>query len=225
MQASAPRDVCAGKCQPGGECAKTADGYVCTCHAGFSGTGTTSCTNIDECAQLGKHCAPGTCVDGINRYECMCPPGYFGNGGTACREACPKDACKPGGKCIDGPNGWSCDCELRTNDPKACPDVLMGQEILNSTTGLTWYWGCSFMKRPAAGDQEAARQARDYCAYPNGQGMTPNGYRWASSAEVAVAPAQIAAYGPGLCAFTPQGLHCAPGEDANASEVKVLCLR
>jgi hypothetical protein len=219
-------DVCAGNCKPGGECAETSDGFTCTCFAGFLGTGTKSCTNIDECAGAGKACAPGMCVDGINSYTCMCPPGFLGNGGTQCIEACPARACEPGGTCIDGPAGWQCNCELATYDPKECPDELLGEhEIKNSKTGLTWYWGCLFINRPTAGDAEAATEARDFCDHPQGTGASPSGYRWASKDEVEVAPAQIARYGPGQCAFTPQGLHCAADEDPNGAKVKILCLR
>lgn len=101
----------AGACE-GGRCVEGPDDYSCNCGAGFSGTGTKSCTQIDDCTKPDP-CAPGgECVDGTNAYTCRCSPGYTGTGSTRCIDIddCASAPCGPGGTCTDGVNTHSCQC-------------------------------------------------------------------------------------------------------------------
>ena len=57
--------------------------YSCACNEGYSGTGTKSCRDIDECA--GNPCAPGgTCKDAVNDYACTCTGGFKARDGHSC---------------------------------------------------------------------------------------------------------------------------------------------
>jgi hypothetical protein len=76
-------DDCSANLCGGGTCIDGINTYACMCPSGFSGSGTKSCVNIDDCAAK-NDCSPGgTCIDGINSYSCRCD--YPSYSGTSCR--------------------------------------------------------------------------------------------------------------------------------------------
>ncbi len=58
------------------------------CPSGYSGTGDTICTDIDECAAGTATCDPlVTCSNTAGSYTCGdCPTGYTGGGATGCMD-------------------------------------------------------------------------------------------------------------------------------------------
>jgi hypothetical protein len=103
-------DCPAGACMPGGKCVPTATDYSCECNAGYSGSGSKLCTNIDDC--VASTCgAGGRCIDGIGSYSCDCDPGFSGTGTNACVniDDCRGNPCSPG-ECKDGLASYSCTC-------------------------------------------------------------------------------------------------------------------
>jgi hypothetical protein len=63
-------------------CAEASDGYSCTCGTGFMGTGSTSCTDIDECKTNNGGCAMSVfCENTVGGSKCgTCPQGLIGDG-------------------------------------------------------------------------------------------------------------------------------------------------
>lgn len=95
-------------------------GYTCTCGAGFTGTGTTACTDPDECAIGSNPCndngdSGATCTSRnapSSGYDCSCSTGFLSNG-TSCVGACGSgpDPCGNGGTCaVTTPGQWTCSC-------------------------------------------------------------------------------------------------------------------
>lgn len=73
-------DDCANNpCAPG-TCTDGSRSYSCACPTGFSGT--TSCTDIDECENGRDNCdtAPDACVNTSGGFKCECPDGFVGTG-------------------------------------------------------------------------------------------------------------------------------------------------
>jgi hypothetical protein len=76
-------DDCAGNpCGPAGMCTDGNRSFTCTCPAGYTGTGTTACKDIDECtAPVMHNCvARATCVNKEGGFTCRCPDGFVGTG-------------------------------------------------------------------------------------------------------------------------------------------------
>lgn len=77
-------DDCAGVTACGvGTCADGSRTYTCTCPAGYAGSGTTACTDIDECATPSAHTcdtSPLACINQPGSFRCACPATHFGNG-------------------------------------------------------------------------------------------------------------------------------------------------
>ncbi|MDB4977345.1 MAG: uncharacterized protein JWN48_5686 [Myxococcaceae bacterium] len=83
-QACVRHDDCAGvtACGPG-RCSDGVRAYSCTCPSGYAGTGSTACTDIDECASPMTHSCDSTplaCVNDLGSYHCQCPSSHFGDG-------------------------------------------------------------------------------------------------------------------------------------------------
>lgn len=94
--------------------------YTCSCGSGLSGTGTTSCSEINGC--LGANCSSGgdtgssvACHDVAapgTGFTCTCDTGFSFNG-TTCVSSCSggSNPCGAGGTCsINGSGGWNCAC-------------------------------------------------------------------------------------------------------------------
>lgn len=87
-----------GQCSPQtGECVYvdtcletascTANG--CACDPGYRGDGTTTCVDIDECAEGESICNPiARCVNQVGSFACVCPLGYAGDGHTCTPTSC-----------------------------------------------------------------------------------------------------------------------------------------
>ncbi len=63
-------------CSADATCDQTSGVPLCTCKAGFTGSGMV-CTQIDDCA-INPCKNGGFCADGTNAYACSCTPGYSG---------------------------------------------------------------------------------------------------------------------------------------------------
>jgi hypothetical protein len=80
-----------GGCDPLTTCTSTADGRTCgACPSGYTGTGATSCIDIDECQTDNGGCDPlTTCTNAAGTRICgACPSGYTGSGQTSCLPSC-----------------------------------------------------------------------------------------------------------------------------------------
>jgi hypothetical protein len=70
--------VANGGCDPLVTCSSGDAGVSCgACPSGYTGTGTTSCTLIDNCAATPCQNG-GTCMNGVNTFTCSCVGGYTG---------------------------------------------------------------------------------------------------------------------------------------------------
>ncbi len=85
---------------------------VCTCNAGWEGTGET-CTDVDECADA--PCGAGECQNLPGTYACMCDPGFEEQGGTCVAVGeCATDngGCADGCTCAEVMGAPECTCTL-----------------------------------------------------------------------------------------------------------------
>jgi hypothetical protein len=106
-------DECAidnGGCE--GTCENVPGGWVCGCPDGYLPLGDGSCVDLDECALANGGCAQ-RCANSVGSYACSCDPGYtLDADGHGCSDVvdCTADACEHGGACVDGTEGYTCDC-------------------------------------------------------------------------------------------------------------------
>jgi cysteine-rich repeat protein len=84
-------------CDANAACTNAEGTFLCTCNAGYEGSGT-SCTDVDECASTAlNECSPlASCTNTVGAYSCVCNTGYEGSGVT-CADI---DECASGvGRC------------------------------------------------------------------------------------------------------------------------------
>ena len=109
-------------CDHDGTCENTAGGgFSCNCtDTGYEGT--TCSTPVDSCKN--HDCQHGsTCVDEIGSFSCNCTG--TGYNGTKCENNindCKSDSCT-NGTCVDGVNGFTCDCYDGHQGPD-CDDII-----------------------------------------------------------------------------------------------------
>lgn len=122
---SEPEDACAlgnGGCDPLSTCELVGGAVRCgACPAGYSGTGETSCVNVDECAAAPSPCSEEheACVDSPGAFSCECVSGYARQG-AACmdvNECADDERCDPFTQCTNTPGAFTC---------SACPSPLLG---------------------------------------------------------------------------------------------------
>lgn len=97
------------RCEHGGTCIDTLDGFECKCKPGFVGLNCEA--QVKECAA--EPCnSVGTleCQDQINGHKCVCLPGYTGDKCEVEIDECQSDPCQNGAKCEDKINDYSCLC-------------------------------------------------------------------------------------------------------------------
>jgi hypothetical protein len=98
-------------CDPG-RCVDGRRTFTCECPKGYSGSGTTACQDVDECAGTVMHpCStnPLACVNTAGGFMCRCPGGYVGDGVGA-------------GGCLDG-DAW---CRIQSMLQAGVRDSLCG---------------------------------------------------------------------------------------------------
>jgi hypothetical protein len=80
-------DDCAGvtACAPG-SCVDGVRAHTCACPAGYAGTGTPACADVDECATPSAHTcdtSPLACINTPGSFRCECPATHFGSASGA----------------------------------------------------------------------------------------------------------------------------------------------
>jgi hypothetical protein len=113
-------------------CSNSVGSYACTCSNGYSGTGTQSCTDNDECgAGATAACGAGAiaCSNSAGSYTCTCGSGYLGTGTQACTDdnECADGAlaaCGTGATaCTNSAGSYACSCGgqyVPTDDGRGC---------------------------------------------------------------------------------------------------------
>lgn len=97
------------RCEHGGTCVDTVDGFDCKCRPGYVGL---NCeVQVKEC--INEPCfAQGTqeCQDLPNAHKCVCLPGYTGDRCDIDIDECAQDPCQNGANCVDKINDYHCQC-------------------------------------------------------------------------------------------------------------------
>ncbi len=186
-------------CGPG-SCTDTPAAFYCTCPAGFSGSGTLACADVDECGT--SPCGAGTCTNAVGSFTCTCPTGYTGTGTVACAEV---DECAAGGAgdlacgagtCENSPGSYTCTCPTgyTGTGTGACADV---DECAAGEPGTLACGAGTCDNTPGAYT----------CTCPTGYGGTGSGECFDVD-ECAPGGAGIAACGPGSCDNSAGGFAC-----------------
>lgn len=95
-------------CLNGGTCSdEGTPTYTCACAPGFVGN---NCqTDTDDCDP--NPCNGGMCSDWVVGFTCSnCPAGYTGATCSIDVDECARQPCLHGGKCVNEPGTFSCDC-------------------------------------------------------------------------------------------------------------------
>ncbi|MGH0119291.1 UNVERIFIED_CONTAM: hypothetical protein FKN15_026971 [Acipenser sinensis] len=113
-------------CTQNATCTNTEGSYTCTCKAGYSGDGKTSCTDVDEC-KTSSPCSPNAnCTNEIGSYKCVCKQGFNGDGKTSCTdvdECKTSSPCSPNAICTNEIGSYKCVCKQGfQGDGKNCTD-------------------------------------------------------------------------------------------------------
>ncbi|XP_069164822.1 protein kinase C-binding protein NELL2a isoform X3 [Procambarus clarkii] len=114
-------DYCAQghNCHPNATCINLQTTFACHCNAGFTGTNGRTCTDIDECREVGAHhghyCQAHTqCVNTVGSYVCQCEEGYVRVDELTCveRDECSEGAhqCHEHASCTNTRGGYHCTC-------------------------------------------------------------------------------------------------------------------
>ncbi|CAB0011604.1 unnamed protein product, partial [Nesidiocoris tenuis] len=100
-------------CLNGGNCVEDAMGsYQCYCPAGWAGKNCDVKIENGPCDSSNQPCKnDATCVRIGNDYKCHCLPGWEGKDCEINKDDCFEHPCRNGGKCSDGIDGYSCDCD------------------------------------------------------------------------------------------------------------------
>jgi hypothetical protein len=109
-----------GGCDALATCSDDTGDVVCgDCPEGYSGTGDTTCADVDECLTDNGGCdALTTCTNSVGGKTCgICPMGYDGTGDTACSDidecATNNGGCDATVACANTPGGFTCgDCPV-----------------------------------------------------------------------------------------------------------------
>jgi hypothetical protein len=111
-------------------CGEASDGFSCTCGTGYTGTGSKSCEDVNECATANGGCdALTTCTNTKGGRTCSaCPTGYTGDGASGCDDI---------NECATDNGGCTADHAVCTNTPGArtcgCPTGYTGNGIADCT--------------------------------------------------------------------------------------------
>lgn len=125
-----------GSLDPGESCddgnTNTGDGCAsCAVEPGFTCSGPTTCSDINECASASTNdCdANATCTNTKGSYTCACKSGYSGNGFTCqnineCTSSTNPDNCDENASCTDSQGSFSCACNPGyTGNGVTCTDI------------------------------------------------------------------------------------------------------
>jgi Putative metal-binding motif/Complement Clr-like EGF-like len=113
-----------------GSCVATLDSYQCSCPEGYTGSGTQSCVDVDECATNNGGCAQ-LCNNAVGASSCECSTGFaLAADGKGCTALPPTGnpcdgitACLPG-ECVAQGQGYDCVCpQGYTDTGSACVDT------------------------------------------------------------------------------------------------------
>lgn len=114
-------------CDSNASCVDTAEGFECTCDAGFEGDGRT-CDDLDECAEGTDDCGvDATCENTPGSFDCACGPGFEGDGRTCSDlDECAQgtDDCDDAATCENTVGAFECACGAGfEGDGRTCDDL------------------------------------------------------------------------------------------------------
>lgn len=130
-----PVDVCANNPCNNGSCQSSAEGYLCSCDAGWTGA---NCSQPVENGCDDSPCTNGTCTDlPGGDYSCACDSGWSGPNCDTNIDDCASHPCN-NGTCTDGVDSYTCTCDAgwegddcdigRLPRPALSPATTVGQE-------------------------------------------------------------------------------------------------
>jgi len=98
-------------CHGNANCINAQGSFACKCKDGFSGDGTTDCTDLDDCAT--GPCDHGVCSDeGAHMYNCACETGWTDTNCDFDVNECylNKHNCHVDARCVNAPGSFYCRC-------------------------------------------------------------------------------------------------------------------
>nr|XP_022299294.1 uncharacterized protein LOC111108065 [Crassostrea virginica] len=111
-------------------CTNIANGYVCSCSAGYTlGADLSSCVDNNECLLKTDKCNKDTttCTNTVGAYTCECKKGYTRDSDYACADIneCSTNPCPANSRCQNTVGSYTCTCnfgyQLNT-ETKQCED-------------------------------------------------------------------------------------------------------
>ncbi|MDP3154211.1 MAG: EGF domain-containing protein, partial [Archangium sp.] len=171
-------------CDSLASCTNTPGARTCgACPAGYTGTGETSCVDVDECAVSNGGCdSLASCTNTPGARTCgACPSGYTGTGETSCVDV---DECAsnnggcdslasctntPGARtCGNCPSGYTGSGDTTCVDVDECQMTNGGCDPLSVCTNTPGYRTCGACPSGYTGTGESICFDVDECAVSNG---------------------------------------------------------
>ncbi|BET00878.1 Laminin G domain [Nesidiocoris tenuis] len=162
-------------CLNGGNCVEDAMGsYQCYCPAGWAGKNCDVKIENGPCDSSNQPCKnDATCVRIGNDYKCHCLPGWEGKDCEINKDDCFEHPCRNGGKCSDGIDGYSCDCDRTGYTGRNCENNINECENNPCLNGVCFdnYGGYTCQCAAGFGGQNCEQKLNDCsvnrCTLPN----------------------------------------------------------
>ena len=167
-----------GGCDPHVTCTKLSAGVVCgPCPAGYSGSGTAGCVDLDECALGTANCmANSVCTNTAGGFTCTCAPGYSAAGQQCVDiDECAQGICGTAG-CVPTPGSYHCSGCAAGYQPSGngCVDIDEcaanhgGCDALVTCTNSAGSYACGACPSGYSGSGQSGCADIDECATDHG---------------------------------------------------------